>query len=197
MRSGIALFVLLAASLAVFHYVSVQTRDTDIANATIHATMATTTLTISSPAFEQNERIPAAYTCDERRELNPPLTISGAPAGTRSLVLIVDDPDVPKQIKPEGLFVHWVLFNIPPDTVRIGEGEKPGTQGVNGSGNSAYTGPCPPPQYEPSEHRYFFKLYALDTMLELSSGATKEAVEIAMKGHVLSEAQLMGTYKRK
>ena len=159
--------------------------------------MATSTLTLTSPAFENGGLIPAKYTCDEDRMLSPQLLISGVPEEAKSLALIMDDPDVPKAIHPDGMFDHWTLFNIPPQTTGIPEGGSAGIAGANGAGKNAYTGPCPPPQYEPSEHRYFFKLYALDTELTLQAGASKEEVEKAMQGHVVGEVQLMGRYKRK
>ena len=155
-----------------------------------------------SSAFENNGMIPSSYTCDGTREKNPPLEIVGVPAKTKTLALIMDDPDVPKERHPEGYYDHWIVFNIPPpadgQTLEIFEGGPiPGTQGANSAGENAYSGPCPPPQYEPSEHRYFFKLYALDSELPLSEGATKQKVEKAMKDHILEEAQLIGRYKRK
>lgn len=153
-------------------------------------------LTLTSSAFEHNGGIPSGYTCDGDRTKNPPLTIAGVPKGTATLALLVDDPDVPKAVKPDGMFDHWTLFNIPPETTMIGEGEAPGVAGANGAGTNAYTGPCPPPEYEPSEHRYFFKLYALDTSLDLSEGATKVEVERAMEGHILERTELVGRYKR-
>src|SRR3989344_6061704 len=160
------------------------------------STTPTMTLTLTSTAFEHNGHIPAKYTCDGDRTLSPPLSLSGAPEGTKSLVLIMDDPDVPKALRPDGVFDHWVVFNIPPETREILEGATPANVGLNGAGEAAYAGPCPPRQYEPSEHRYFFKLYALDAMLDLPAGTTKAQVEEAMKGHVLQEAELMGKYKR-
>jgi len=129
-------------------------------------------ITLNSSAFENGGAIPSKYTCDGEQK-NPPLSIAAAPANTKSFALIVDDPDVPKQLKPDGMFVHWVLFNIPPTTISIGEGERVGTAGQNGAGKNQYTGPCPPAQYEPSTHRYFFKIYALDTMLPLQMGAQR------------------------
>jgi Raf kinase inhibitor-like YbhB/YbcL family protein len=155
-----------------------------------------TSLSITSPAFEHNGRIPSKYTCDGDRSVNPPLAFSGVPDGTKSLALIVDDPDVPKQLRPDGVFDHWVLFNIPPSAHGIVEGGTAGTAGANGSGASAYTGPCPPPQYEPSEHRYVFVLYALDSDLPLKAGATKPEVLKAMEGHIIKQSQLIGKYKR-
>ena len=150
---------------------------------------------LTSSAFNNSGRIPVKYTCDGEN-VSPPLTFEDIPENAASLVLIMDDPDVPTAVRPERNFDHWVLFNIPPETREIAEGASAGTPGVNGAGESAYTGPCPPPQYEPKEHRYFFRLYALDTELSLSEGTTKAAVLEAIKSHILKEAELMGTYSR-
>lgn len=155
----------------------------------------TTTMKLSSAAFAEGASIPAKYTCDGG-QISPPLTFGGAPKGAVSLALIMDDPDVPKALKPDGVFDHWVLFNIPPATAGFAEGESAGTPGNNGAGKPQYTGPCPPPQYEPSEHRYVFTLYALDQMLALDPGASKSEVLEAMQGHILAQAQLVGRYKR-
>lgn len=151
---------------------------------------------LTSPVFQHGERIPERYTCDGDRSLSPPLAIAGVPAGAQSLVLLMDDPDVPKALRPGGSFTHWVLFNIPPGTSLIPEGETVGVPGVTTAGKTGYTGPCPPPQYEPVMHRYFFKLYALDTMLDLAEGASRDEIEAAMSGHVIAAAELMGTYSR-
>jgi Raf kinase inhibitor-like YbhB/YbcL family protein len=154
------------------------------------------TLMLTSTAFAEGGAIPSRYTCDASMPTNPPLAISGVPEGTKSLTLIVDDPDVPKRLKPDGVFDHWVLFNIPPDVVTIGEGDAPGTSGMSGTGQGEYVPPCPPPQYEPSEHRYVFTLYALDAELNIPEGASKQDVLKAMEGHVLDEAKLVGRYRR-
>jgi len=163
-------------------------------------TTMTKTFSISSPEFVADAGIPPRYTCDGD-QTSPPLLIRNIPDGARSLALIMDDPDVPQQLVPSGEFVHWVLFNIPVPAaggeISIGMGQMVGTPGANSSGLNEYTGPCPPRQYEPSTHRYYFKLYALDNTLSLSAGATKAQVEAAMDGHVLAEASLMGTYKRR
>ena len=151
---------------------------------------------LSSPAFENGGKIPSKYTCDEDRFLSPPLSISGVPESAASLALIVDDPDVPKMRRPDGVFDHWVLFNLPSDTTDIPEGRSVGTAGVNSAGTAAYTGPCPPPEYEPSEHRYIFRLYALDEVLNVPGGATKKEVLAAMEGHVIAMAELVGRYRR-
>ncbi len=165
----------------------------------------TTAFSLASPAFEQNGRIPSKFTCDGDRSINPPLKFSGVPEEAKSLALIMDDPDVPKVLHPDGVFDHWVLFNIPPPpnpptggggTLEIAEGKSVGIAGVNGRGDRAYTGPCPPPQYEPSEHRYIFVLYALDSTLALNAGATKQEVLKAMEGHILAQARLVGRYSR-
>ena len=153
------------------------------------------TLALTSKAFKNGETIPAKYTCDGDNA-SPPLVISGVPAGTVTLALIMDDPDVPKQLRPSGVFDHWTVFNIQPDATEISESGTVGMLGVTGRGTLGYTGPCPPPQYEPCEHRYFFRLYALDTKLNLAEGATKDEVLAAMHGHVLSSAELMGRYSR-
>lgn len=152
---------------------------------------------LASTAFKHNESMPSQYTCDGDKTKNPSLSITGVPEETQSLTLIMDDPDVPKQIKEDGVFDHWIVFNIPTDTTEIPEGANVGILGVNGAGSNSYTGPCPPPQYEPSEHRYFFRLYALDTMLDLQAGATKQEVLDSMQDHILAETKLIGKYKRK
>jgi Raf kinase inhibitor-like YbhB/YbcL family protein len=155
-------------------------------------------LALTSTAFEQNGRIPAKYTCDGDRRVNPPLAFLGVPEGAKSLVLIMDDPDVPKVRHASGVFDHWVVFNIPPDAGGIPEGGPvPGTLGANGAEALAYTGPCPPPEYEPSEHRYVFKLYALREELALKAGATKGEVLAALAPARIEEAELIGRYSRK
>jgi len=152
-------------------------------------------LLISSPVFENEGSIPAKYTCDGENII-PPLKISGVPEGTKSLVLIIDDPDIPdfvKQSRGIEVFDHWVVFNLSPDIWQIEEGKDPeGIIGSNSAGDNKYRGPCPPDR----EHRYFFKLYALDSMLPLKVGATKKEVEEAMSGHIVAETKIIGLYKR-
>lgn len=155
-------------------------------------------LSITSSAFEDEEAIPSRFTCDGEN-INPELVFSGVPEDAKSLTLIMDDPDIPDEVKGRlgrEDFVHWVAFNIDPDTEKIEEGSAPQTEGVNSSGAEGYTGPCPPTEFEPTEHRYFFKLFALDSELPLSAGATKEDLLDSMEGKVLEEASLMGTYDR-
>jgi len=147
---------------------------------------------ISSPAFEEGGKIPSKFTCDGEN-VSPQLDISEVP-DAKVLVLIMDDPDIPDFVKEKRgieVFDHWVLFNIAP-TSQIAEGTAPGKQGNNSAGNAKYTGPCPPDK----EHRYFWKLYALDTELDLPEGSTKAEVEKAMEGHIVEQAQLMGKYER-
>lgn len=152
---------------------------------------------ITSPAFQPNGSIPSKYTCEDR-DLSPPLAWSGAPPGTKTFALIVDDPDAPDPAKPQRVYVHWVLYNIPAATVSLAENaSKKGmpkgvVQGKNDWGKPEYGGPCPPI----GRHRYFFKLYALDTELTGLSSPTKSDLERAMKGHVLDSGELIGTYQK-
>jgi len=141
-------------------------------------------MNISSPAFKHEGNIPSEYTCDGKDAI-PSLQISDAPPNAKSLALVMDDPDAPM-----GTWDHWILWNIPPGTKTITG--PAGIAGRNSWGRTNYGGPCPPS----GVHRYFFRLYALDTMLDLPAGSTKQALEKAMKGHILTEAVLMGTYKR-
>ena len=140
---------------------------------------------ITSPAFEHNQMIPRKYTC-QGDDINPPLEISGIPQVAVSLVLINDDPDAPM-----GTWDHWIVWNIKPTGV-IAENTVPGLQGKNSWKRNDYGGPCPPS----GTHRYFFKLYALDTNLDLAAGADKAQVMKAMEGHVLADTQLIGLYKK-
>lgn len=143
---------------------------------------------IESEVFLPNQKIPSKYTC-EGENLSPPLRFSDIPKGTQSFVLIVDDPDAPR-----GTFDHWITWDIPSATTHLTEGVHVSHQGKNGFGVNIYRGPCPPPG---SSHRYFFKLYALDTMLNLPEGSSKSQVEKAMQGHILDKAEVVGTYQRK
>ncbi|MFH1711699.1 MAG: YbhB/YbcL family Raf kinase inhibitor-like protein [Patescibacteria group bacterium] len=147
---------------------------------------------IASSAFEHQGSIPAKYTCDGEN-ISPPLIFSDVPDRAVSLVLLMDDPDVPKNLRADGMWDHWVVFNIDPSTTEIPEGQAPpGTLGANTYEKNEYGGPCPPDR----EHRYFFKLFALDIQLSLASGSTKIAVEEAMKEHIIDKAELIGLYNR-
>lgn len=147
---------------------------------------------ITSAAFQHNGNMPSKYTCDGEN-INPPLSINDVPTAAKSLVLIVDDPDAPM-----GIWVHWTVWNIDPATTEIAENSVP--KGIDGSavegttsfGERGYGGPCPPS----GTHRYFFKLYALDTLLDLPSSAKAGDIEKAASGHILDKAELMGLYKR-
>jgi Raf kinase inhibitor-like YbhB/YbcL family protein len=145
-------------------------------------------LHIECPEFDNGDLIPPQYTC-QGADINPPLDIENIPAKAQSLVLIVDDPDAPK-----GTWVHWVVFNIPPTTTHIEEESIPGTEGHNDFGRNNWGGPCPPEGT--GTHRYYFRLYALDTMLSLPEGALRSQVDQAMKGHVLEKAETMGRYSK-
>ena len=150
-------------------------------------------LSLSSPEFSHNGGIPGAYTCDGA-DIAPPLEWNGAPAGTKSFALIVDDPDAPDPKAPKVTYVHWVLYDIPASTARLEKGGVPqgARQGVNDWKKAKYGGPCPPI----GRHRYFFKLYALDATLGDLGSPTKGKLETAMRGHVLAQAELVGTYER-
>ena len=149
---------------------------------------------LHSPAFQYGQQIPRKYTCDGE-DVSPPLIIEDVPGDAKALVIIVEDPDAPKRN-----FTHWVIYNIPPATRELPEGIPKvgettfGLQGVNDFGKIGWGGPCPPRGH--GTHRYFFRLYALDTVLDLRPGATKEQVRAAMQGRVLAEAEYMGVYSR-
>lgn len=150
-------------------------------------------LSLTSPAFANGGKIPRKYTC-EGDDSSPALSWSGVPERTKSLALIVDDPDAPDPAKPQRVYVHWVVYNIPPASGGIPEGGALPSGAMTGSndfGRKQWGGPCPPI----GRHRYFFKLYALDTSLNLSSNKKKD-LEDAMKGHIIGQAQLMGTYQK-
>ena len=155
------------------------------------------TLILSSQAFSHNDPILMLYTCDGR-DLSPPLSWSGLPSGTKSLALIVDDPDAPDPMAPKMTWVHWVLYNIPVEVKELTEntdmsGLPAGTlEGINDWGRTGYGGPCPPI----GRHRYFFKLYALDIMLPDLGQPKKEELLQVMQNHILGQAELIGTYKR-
>lgn len=145
----------------------------------------TSSLKISSTAFDHEGVIPSKYTC-EGEEVNPPLQIDQIPADAKTLAIIVEDPDA-----PNGTFDHWLVWNIPP-TKLIGGDVTPGICGKNGGGKTGYYGPCPPSGF----HRYYFHVYALDTELDLEGGADKTSLQQAMQGHILAEGVLMGRYQK-
>ncbi len=149
------------------------------------AFVANKTLVVKSPAFGNNGSIPVRYTC-AGTNINPELSITDIPDGTKSLALIMDDPDAPK-----GTFVHWVMWNIPVKD-KIAENSTPGAEGKNGKNENKYTGPCPPS----GTHHYHFKIYALNAKFDLPVTTNKEALLIAMKGNILASGELIGVYKK-
>lgn len=150
---------------------------------------------LESPAFRDGESIPSKHTC-EGDDVSPPLSWSKLPPGTKTLALIVDDPDAPDPKAPKRTWVHWVLYEIPADATGLPEGATPlpvgAREGVNDWGRTGYGGPCPPI----GTHRYFFKLYALDASLGDLREPSKAELEHAMRGHVLAQTELIGTYKK-
>ena len=158
----------------------------------------TMSLTITSSAFRHNADIPTRYTCDDE-DMSPPLSWTGVPAGAKSLVLIVDDPDAPDPKAPKMTWIHWVLYNLPPGTTSLAEDvdledlPKGTLEGINDWKRTGYGGPCPPV----GRHRYFHKIYALDTMLPDLGRPTKAKLEKAMQGHILAQAELVGGYQKK
>jgi Raf kinase inhibitor-like YbhB/YbcL family protein len=143
---------------------------------------------ITSSAFQEGGNIPSKFTCDGG-DSSPPLQIAEIPSGAKSLVLVVDDPDA-----PSGLFTHWIVWNISPQTNAIAEGSAPkGVQGTSDFGKSGYGGPCPPS----GTHRYYFKIFALDRELHLPSGAKRNHLDAAMRGHVVAQGELMGRYSKR
>lgn len=150
---------------------------------------AASSISVTTPAFQAGGDVAAKFTCNGAN-VNPELRINGVPSEAKSLVLIVDDPDAPR-----GLFTHWIVWNIDPKTTRVAENSAPtaGVQGINDFGKRNYGGPCPPS----GTHRYFFKIFALDTKLELKPGARRAELDAAMRGHILAQGELMGRYSHK
>lgn len=190
---NILLLILAAGAAACAPPAAQDTSSAESQAITVQTEEAAMSFTLTSPAFANGVAIPAEYTC-RGRDLSPALAWSEPPAGTQSFALIMDDPDAPM-----GIWVHWVIFNIPassrglregvPTDPQLGDGA---VQGRTSAGSTGYHGPCPPS----GTHRYFFKLYALDTTLALSSKADKKDVLAAMEGHILASAELMGTFSR-
>ena len=178
--------VIIIAGIVLLQYKSQRKNKTgNPPKLTIHLNI----MKIASPVFQNNESIPAKFTCDGEN-INPPLEIKDVPENAKSLALIMDDPDAPAA----GGFVHWVVFSIDPAIKEIRENSAPqnAIEGTNSAGRAGYTSPCPPS----GTHRYFFKLYALDATLALDSSATREDVKKAIEGHILDQATLVGLYQR-
>ena len=177
----------LAAALAVL-YLRGRSPEPVVPSADLPPILNNSNMLIASAAFERNSSIPKKYTCDGEN-VNPPLTFSGVPENAKSLALIMDDPDAPR-----GTWVHWTMWNIDPSTINITVDSVPAgaVEGTTSSGKSVYGGPCPPS----GTHHYYFKLYALDTILDLNKSSEKQEIESAIEGHVLGQAELVGLYSR-
>ena len=190
MKKAILIIVVILVLLGIIVYQRSKTNSTKN-----YPNLAKSSMKISSPAFTNNSSIPSKYTC-EGENVNPPLVFEDIPENTQSLVLIMDDPDIPEFVKEKyniEVWDHWVIYNIPSDIQEIQENTKPeGKEGVNTGGDIGYMGPCPPDR----EHRYFFRLYALDTNLDLPEGANRYEVEQAMQGHIIDKAELIGLYEK-
>jgi len=145
---------------------------------------------LTTPAFKQGEKIPSKYTCDGAG-MNPAFVFGNVPANAKQLVFTMNDPDVPKTLMPSGNFDHWFVWDIAPTSKGIAEGAG-SSMGMNGTGKAGYIGPCPPDR----EHRYFFRLFALDAPLTGKTFKDRAALEAAMKGHILAQSELMGRYEK-
>ena len=195
------IIVLLIFAFGVWYYRSVNKEKflpEEVVKDTVkienNSTLAiTTTMQLRSRAFENGKSIPSKYTCDGTN-INPPLNFSNVPTNAKSLVLIMEDHDVPRNLRPDGVFDHWIVFNIPSDVRIIEEGERvKGLYGVTTNGKTEYTGPCPPDK----EHNYTFSLYALDRELTLKAGSPKIEILNHMTTHIIAETKLVGNYERK
>lgn len=188
-RTLIFVIILLVISLAAILILKLVRGQPQKQSVTINIQDQSTTMKLTSSAFSHNQSIPQNYTCDGEN-VNPPLSISGVPENTKSLALIMDDPDA-----PAGTWVHWAVWNIDPKTTEIAENSVPTgvVEGKTSFGKPGYGGPCPPS----GTHRYFFKLYALDTTINLSSSSTKQDLEKAMEAQILDKTELIGLYSRR
>jgi Raf kinase inhibitor-like YbhB/YbcL family protein len=187
-KTWVVLVILVVAALCLY-LVFADSRGTDSQRRVgVSEEVSEDGMKLDSNAFENNSSIPSKYTCDADN-VNPPLSISRVPENAKSLVLIVDDPDA-----PGGTFTHWIIWNMDPTAKEIAEASVPqvAVQGINDFGKVEYGGPCPPT----GTHHYYFKLFALDTMLDLESSTKRKDLLDAMQGHILEEAQLVGLYKR-
>lgn len=183
------IIILLLTVLLIMGYLSFTKRFYYTYNTEKPISKIRKTMVIQSTAFANNAPIPSKYSC-EGESISPPLTFESVPEDAKSLVLIVEDPDAPVE-----LYVHWVVFNIQPSVREFEEGKAPAgaVEGLNSSGDAGYTGPCPPS----GTHRYFFKLYALDSILKTPTIADRKSILEEMQGHVIGEAELVGLYSKK
>jgi len=192
---ALIVLVLVSASVAMRHN---NNPPVSLSNEHFSYNYISMLLTLTSPAFENGGSISPEYTCDGENKI-PPLQIGGVPEGTEAIVLLIDDSDIPVEIKLQrGIekFDHLILYNITPETTSIDDVRRAGIEGLNSAGNVGYTGPCPPTQYEPSTHRYLFKLYALSETLSFAEVPTGVQIEASMTNKILAETVLMGTYSR-
>jgi len=188
-KTAVLIFLIVFATGTIIYFLSQRSYKEEQASLkSVPSETVLKNMKIESPQFSQNGRIPSKYTCDGE-DINPPLKISDVPKSAKSLVLIVDDPDAPM-----GTWVHWTVWNISPETREIQENSVPegAVEGITSFGKKGYGGPCPPS----GTHRYFFKLYALDTLLNLDSSAEVKDIEQAIEGHILEKAELIGLYQR-
>ena len=196
---GILVILGLVIAVLVLYLFPKKTEDATNFKGDIIYTRPMVELKLTSSAFEHNGKIPSLYSCDGEN-INPPLTIEGIPEGAITLALIVDDPDIPEAVKKSRLiekFDHWLIYNIPPTEIEINSPyDGRGIAGVNSLGEKKYTGPCPPTEFEPTEHRYVFQVYALDSDMPLREGAGEKELRAVMKGHIIEKAELIGLYDR-
>ena len=205
---GIVIGMAVLAVVVAFRYGAPEKSNTNlkISSSTFPTSMTSTTQSgtiISSSQFKNNETIPVQFTCDGERGKSPELQFTGVPENAKSLALITHDPDAPVP----GGFTHWVIWNMNPNTTGIKEGSKPESgmeglpsvakamEGESDAGKTGYTGPCPPPGH--GVHHYHFRLYALDTLLDLPTSTKKADLEKAMQGHIITETEIIGLYERK
>ena len=199
MRNKLLLVVGVLVTIIIVLYVSVQSvlAPISVVDQNNNQNIMSNSLTLTSPSFLNGGIIPSQFTCDGENT-PPPLTISGVPSGTKSLVLVVDDSDIPQVVKDaRGIekFDHWSLYNIPPETTEIIDSGNYSV-GENGVGELRYTGPCPPPGLEPREHRYSFRLYALSGTLNFIKAPTLDELELAVAGMMIEKTELIGRYRR-
>lgn len=190
---GLAFIVVFGAAYILFDRAYAPTTET-----LSESNALTMPFTLTSSAFSDQGSIPSQYTCDGEGTL-PPLSISNAPEGTVAFALVMDDLDIPNEFKEaRGIqkFDHYAVYNIPPDTEDISRGIENAMPALNSQGNESYLGPCPPSEYEPKEHRYIFRLYALSEPLEFENTPTLDEVEAAAKEHMIAETELTGRYAR-
>lgn len=194
---GLAFLIVFGSAYLLFE--RAEAPSADQTNLLDNQNTETMSLSLTSSAFEDNGLIPSEFTCDGEN-INPPLLIEGVPDEAESLVLVMDDPDIPVEVKNSAgieKFDHWAVYNLPADTKEIKPGVLIGNLGENSRGEAAYTGPCPPPQYEPAEHRYVFRLYALSGQLNFIKTPALDELEAAAKSSAVASAELTGRYSRK